>query len=531
MKFFDLHLHPGLKTLFLEQTGEQISAWTDLNPKDTLFGNILESQSSYKMLTVKGNINLICLTLHPPEMGMLNQIILKIGSKIFFSKFISPSRLKEMYTGECSYQEVFTSELKNTQLAPKPEDNIPTGTRLLFLKNWSDYNPDDQKTLHVILNIEGGHTFYGTENRFEGINESLALFNKFINQGFLTFYLTPTHLTPNVFITHAYGNKILTKAMLLPKGIGITSHGKDLIVAAYARNVLIDIKHMSLVSRRMFYEIRKRHFPQMPIIASHMGLNGISWVEFLTEFKPKKPRNSAIKGELKKNKGAIEGTYFYPLSINLFSEDVAEILKSDGLIGISLDVRILGGKDNFSKPQFDFLTKEELSFLQSATNDDDLKAKINQRVDMLYADGIPVPSVSLADLDGEDMEDLMDVEEEADELLISSTREDIKDRKNFNSHIRLIANHMIRIHQISSWYGLSHPWDNICIGSDFDGLVQAVDCCKNCTEFDALVEPLKNELNKASEILNLDLVLPAENIVENFCYKNAIRILERHFTV
>ena len=42
MPYFDLHCHPGLKTLFKPQDGSQFSAWQDLHPIK-LFGDILEA--------------------------------------------------------------------------------------------------------------------------------------------------------------------------------------------------------------------------------------------------------------------------------------------------------------------------------------------------------------------------------------------------------------------------------------------------------------------------------------------------------
>ena len=46
MPYFDLHLHPGLKTLFLPQDGNQISAWHTIDAPTFLVGDILSSQSS-----------------------------------------------------------------------------------------------------------------------------------------------------------------------------------------------------------------------------------------------------------------------------------------------------------------------------------------------------------------------------------------------------------------------------------------------------------------------------------------------------
>jgi len=528
MKFFDLHCHPGLKTLFLEQDEQRISAWANLTPNDGLFGNILESQSSFKMLTEKGNINLVCLTLHPPEMGMLDQILLKIGARLFFENFMNAERLRKMFSGDHNYQQVFQDEFENIIRPPLPADNIPSIKKVHLLKSWDEYKPNDNDTLFVLFNIEGGHTFYGEGNKFESIETAISNFYAFLDKGFLTFYLTPTHLTPSVFSTHAYGNKILTKGPLLPRNLGITEYGGQLIKAAYDRNVLIDIKHMSLVSRRIFYEIRKNHFPDKPIIASHMGINGMSWNDF-REKNGAQHQSGAIKLKLNKIRGPLEGLYFYPLSINLFAQDVYEILSSKGLIGISLDVRILGGKDNQFTNQNDFLSKEEYDFLKGCTSDDDFDAKIKLLAQDVYSGNAGLQP--LEDIPEElDNDDIQEINEEAEELFqLDSQPVAAQEREYFSNHIRLLVNHLIRIYQISNWYGLPEPWEHICIGSDFDGLVKAVDCCRNSTEFDYIYGPLIQGLEDARNELQLSFSLTDEEIIDNFCFKNAERILARHF--
>ncbi len=186
MAFFDLHCHPGLKTLFLPQDGHQISAWSNLSPKDEMIGDILESQSSLKLLMQEGNINLICLTLHPPEVGMIDQIILKIAATLLFKRYLDRQRLNEMISLTSSYQQTFAQELINIKAAPRPEDGISPEKSIKLLTKWGDYDKDDFNTLHVIFNVEGGHTFYDLNNTVKDINKVVQNFNDFLNKGYLT---------------------------------------------------------------------------------------------------------------------------------------------------------------------------------------------------------------------------------------------------------------------------------------------------------------------------------------------------------
>jgi len=203
-------------------------------------------------LSRKQDIPLICLTIHPPEAGMLDQFVIIAGAILIFGKYMNPDRLKAMHLGMEGYQRVFAEEQANLFAGPRPDDNIPAGTRVKFLQNWADYDPNDAGTVHVVFNIEGGHALYDNENQLANPQKALDNLKAFLDKGFLTLYLTPTHLTPNRFINHAYGNKLLTKGPLLPRGLGISDYGKDLIDYAYRQGLLIDVKHMSLLARRQF---------------------------------------------------------------------------------------------------------------------------------------------------------------------------------------------------------------------------------------------------------------------------------------
>lgn len=123
-------------------------------------------------------------------------------------------------------------------------------------------------TLHVVFNIEGGHSLYDTGNSLTDPEQALANLETFLNLGFLTLYMMPTHLTPNRYITHAYGNKILTKGPLLPQTTGISVLGKQLIDTIYSKGLLVDVKHMSLVSRLIFYQYRRRHYAERNLTKS-----------------------------------------------------------------------------------------------------------------------------------------------------------------------------------------------------------------------------------------------------------------------
>lgn len=102
------------------------------------------------------------------------------------------------------------------------------------------------------------------------------------------------------------------------------------------QRILIDVKHMSASSRKNYYEQVVKPYndnpdnaKKIPVIASHVAYSG------------KKKLQEHIDNYSNENN---KFDTFNDWNINVCDEDVAEILKSEGLIGISFDQRILGDK-------------------------------------------------------------------------------------------------------------------------------------------------------------------------------------------
>ncbi len=106
-----------------------------------------------------------------------------------------------------------------------------------------------------------------------------------------------------------------------------------------SKRILIDVKHMSAASRFDFYNRVIRPFNnkkenyniKIPIIASHVGFSGVASLQDQI--------NNAYNGKEDDN---FRINRFNAWNINLCDEDVIEIHKSRGLIGLSFDQRILG---------------------------------------------------------------------------------------------------------------------------------------------------------------------------------------------
>ncbi|HNV29891.1 MAG TPA: hypothetical protein PKJ83_12180 [Cyclobacteriaceae bacterium] len=104
-----------------------------------------------------------------------------------------------------------------------------------------------------------------------------------------------------------------------------------------SKRILIDINHMSAAARFTYYKeiikpFNKEHpLNPLPVIASHAGYAGLDSLEDMVQ-------NTARKKET--DDFFLKG--FLAWSINLCDQDIIEIFKSCGLLGISFDKRLLG---------------------------------------------------------------------------------------------------------------------------------------------------------------------------------------------
>ncbi|KQS92850.1 hypothetical protein [Chryseobacterium sp. Leaf394] len=299
------------------------------------------------------------------------------------------------------------------------------------------------------------------------------------------FYLTVTHLThikEQVLATHAFGIKMLKHPSFFPFGNGFTNLGYQMLQKCFtmtnhlgeARPVLIDIKHLGLKSRQDLYEWRKKFlitkFPKgttdytkIPLIASHIGVTGYSVNEWKNALETDKCKvyhyngARAVSVETKRKPSgkwgsAINNDFsFNPWSINLMDEDIIEILKSGGILGVSLDVRILGFQ---SKVGLNMAGDEEyLSTPDFQTH---------------------FPQISVKNLRTETMESMME-----QESWLVPTKEERHPLVFCFNIIHIIQVGIVRV-------GMSEPWKNICIGSDFDGLIEPLKICPDAASLDEL---------------------------------------------
>lgn len=196
----------------------------------------------------------------------------------------------------------------------------------------------------LVLTIEGMHAL-GSDT--ETIDVVLSRISTIKNWDHPPFFITFAHHFDNGLCGHAHSlpkvaDLIADQSKNLNKGFnknGLTAarallclDGENNLIP-HERRILIDVKHMSAAARKDFYdEIVNKAYAKgdvIPVIASHVGYSGIKNIDEMVS-------RCALE-----NDDTLEDK-FYAWNINLCDTDVEMVFKTGGLIGMSLDQRILG---------------------------------------------------------------------------------------------------------------------------------------------------------------------------------------------
>lgn len=216
---------------------------------------------------------------------------------------------------------------------------------------------NDPHRLAMVFNIEGGHSlgmslepndisatpdyekFYlNNVDRIKGILPLREGGDYVLEYPFLSMNLN--HFFWNGLSGHAKTFDFVQNLVFnQTKGLdeGMTALGekvvKRMLDKSNGRRVLVDIKHMSWVSRQWYYDYLHQLHVQgdtVPIISSHSTVAGISASHQLWNKKDGKSKN--------------KNAYLNLWSISLCDEDIQEIHLSKGIIGIMLDKYKLMGE-------------------------------------------------------------------------------------------------------------------------------------------------------------------------------------------
>jgi len=300
----------------------------------------------------------------------------------------------------------------------------------------------------------------------------------------------------------------------------------------YKQPIYIDVKHMDIKARFEYYQfidslndIRKSEHKQLiPIIASHIGMNGKhraaamatalyplndSYEELIfgrTFYKLQltekdsywraytaslKPADRAMYfGTSAANTPAyfnpFEGTanfntlgWFYPWGINFCDEEIQHIYKSDGIIGLNMDRRILG----FTMQNYNWRYKTHLRRMFNA----------------IYKNEVAIDGITLK----------------------------FEDYYRCEPLIRTML-HIVSVCGASD----ATAWDHIAIGSDYDGFIQPVKTVPSAEYMPFFHKQMVVFFKIYTELHNqqgLMYGLSAKDIMQKFFYSNGARFTMKYF--
>ncbi len=497
MAFFDFHCHPGLKPQFANPDSAP-SPWDKITVTlqvpiiksigvNVFFNEILNSQCCLSQLSK--DVKLIGLVLHAPESNMGRGLAER---KIIQDGLVKPidfTRVQYIAEGT-HYYALIKQELARLQNALTHD-----GATLTIIQHAAEYDEQKPDTIFAVLSVEGLHCFFSDPNAADAKQQFDNNFEEFVSAHTI-LAINVCHLQQNPFCNHAHGIQFFKDDYFYPTGDGFTDWGRQMVEKLKEKNILIDIKHTSLKSRRQLYEMMKDadgNYTQ-PIVCTHAGLTGLS-IRDRVKYLCERPSNLGQVYQVmyyKPRSPLLRDTYFNCSSINLYDEDIEEVLLSGGLIGLSFDQRIIGFanenvlRDATFPHEAEFISNKEAAFFLGP-----------------FPEALPVYK-------GDDIwlaEDFENLDPSLDEIL----------------HFTFFCNQALHILSVAKQIGIAvtKAAKQICLGTDFDGLINAIDNCKTADDLASFrqhaISKLPSLLNKAKlENEGLDV----NEFVEDLFYRN-----------
>lgn len=547
-KIFDAHFH----LLFKHFISSEKSLAKDFNVGlafqlvDEILGGAFNSQSSPNQIS-KSPLYLGVTSLLSVEHAFANRMLNFLG--INFSKILPLDHglFKDTKEGKRTYYGEFQRQIKfhldSENALKKDPYNIS------FLRR-SDAVWDNKSQAEIVkvlssgdkrclaFAIEGGHNFSNVPIRSQTVksrNPELQLKEVQDNSAldFMSLNLCHlSHIPEQNLGGFAQGlNKTAQGAFksddFLPKtGLGLTEIGKRVIRQALtheSRPILIDVKHMSVYTRFQYYRFREKlieenpEVDRLPVISSHTGFTFISMADYLAKKRFSSVTRDDNVGNLicevnsenrqigQTNDKRNKVLYANPWSIGLFDEEITEIMESNGFIGISMDQRVLGAAKMRDGKRYKYYESEFIA---------------GPEWEKLFRDGqFPTGEEGIIE-----------------DFLRAPTRAE--------RHIMLFCAHLIYAVRIGydtlPWLEGTSPWQYLCIGSDYDGLINPLNGFDNITDMKNLGKQLRRYLPIADQLINIGNgkalqynengqvnTAYLEGVIEDVLFNNGVNFISR----
>ncbi|MFM7850591.1 MAG: membrane dipeptidase, partial [Flammeovirgaceae bacterium] len=365
--YIDFHCHPGLKpygkSFNNNPIGEnssdphrETSVWHYDAPN--LFDRVIQglagickfSQADFSTLAF-GEVRIICASLYPLERGFFKN---KLGDGKMsdlvdnFVTGVGRARVNAVQSVSNYFEDLQREYHYYAALHDQYVDTVSGRFKYVIVRNYYEIQQhlnqgvDKGDTLFVILSIEGLHVL----NQDIDNSPQPATFLNNLAQikawRFPPFFVTFSHHFYNHLCGHARSlTDIVGKFTDQQDGIntGFTPLGKqvlrELLNDRNGRRIYVDIKHMSALGRKEYYQILDTDYQgqDIPIIVSHGAANGYESMDKLSVHSLAHQTGDKLLHD----------------DINFYDDEIIRIAKSHGILGLQLDERRVANKETVRK--------------------------------------------------------------------------------------------------------------------------------------------------------------------------------------
>ena len=464
MQYFDFHTHIILKQLFDDNPNIDAkisrSDIAGIPQACTDLGNIIQTQIHQSQLAEFQDEIVVGVALYAlesflaREVGPLRQH-LKSGSR----HKLSATLLSDIVNNDVT---AFTNFIMSRTLDRYL--NAPESFNVITKQSFN--SPLPKNKVNIFFVVEGCHSFVDSHNEFTPPNKSFPPNEILANLDLLlarvpVVSINLTHLQQSNLCNHAFGIQLTNSIPFYPHGNGLQDDGATVVQGIFDRGICVDLKHMSYKSRAdLMNEIDGNRYQNVqPLLCTHAGFTGVPFSEWPGYISMKRPVSDTFYLEVSKtmhtkNQPRRPGApAFNMTTINLFDEEIAWIVNNNGMIGLSMDRRILGYVDKFDSDPTGLnsasplvVDKEHISKSEWAS--------------------LQITNSSIGTIVREENGDLVTMDD-----LEQSAEQSIPARNEyFFDHVLLHLKHFLQV-CVDAGIPLGEAQKHITIGSDFDGLI------------------------------------------------------------
>ncbi len=282
------------------------------------------------------------------------------------------------------------------------------------------------------------------------------------------------------------------------------------------RRILVDTKHMSVAARLQYHKIvaerKKDHGDDIPIVQTHTALAGRKSMQKAVD------HGGAIRSS------EISNPELNNDDINLFDDELIDIIRSDGLFGIMLDEKRL-------------LNAKVLPKLARSNTIPDMKT-FKQRKKILKKENVRLFKAETK------IRWTLNASSPAYKKAMAAIEAQKKAREQqlieplkpvFLGILFTQFFHIARVVEAASGLPDTAAWDHICIGSDYEGVINPVDIYPQASCLSTLYTDLTGFWQKnisaspGNPFAHYTFGLDPDTIVKKILWDNAMDFLRKYF--